>query len=524
MIGLTGALLTSLGGASTEAELTEVRLYPEGGEQLRRVTVEGSPGEGGIVIEGLPGRTEPADIRARLVEGEGATLGAIRFERLSEGEIPVSPEREAAEAEVRRLGQELEDLNRRITEAGDRAAVYTELRKAYLEGIKEAPEAGLGEQVLEALEEERAALDEKRSLERELADAIRELQREKRDAERRLQEIRRAELALNGRVTIELLGTTEGRVELELKSRVGGVGWQPAYRIEARPAEEEWILDYGARLRNQTGERWEGVDLVLLTGRSGWRMEAPELPPVYLSKPRPVEEIARREKGVALQAMAVAADRAMPPSPEAERLTTQFELRLPNPVSVEPFEADQRILLARESVPATFRSVVTPMLDETAYLHGEAEPELEWPLLAGEAVLLVDGAVSGRQRIAFTNPGEALEIGFGENPAITVEHKVMEVMERDSGLFDKVRKYQRHYETLVRNRMPVAHPVKVRGRFPVSRDDEIEVNRLEPAGLEVDPETGRFAWERELAAGAEATFTTRFEVVAPRDWNLPPTF
>jgi len=286
----------------------------------------------------------------------------------------------------------------------------------------------------------------------------------------------------------------------------------------------QWQLAYQARLRNQTGEAWEDVKLTLLTGRPSWRMQAPELPPVYLEKPRPPAQFDGVPRAMMMEAKADMAGAPAAPAVEAERLTTQFVLSVPGTVRLAAFADGQVVDLAERAVPARFWSATTPAIDATAYLHGEATLELDWPLLPGPASLLVDGAVTGRFTLPFVNPGDTLELGFGENPAIQVEFKVLGVQARDTGLIDRVRRHARHYEATVRNLMPVAHPVRVNSRFPISRDGQIEVRRLAPADQEVDVESGRFAWERELAAGAEAAFTTRFEVVAPRDWELPQNF
>lgn len=520
-------LFPLLSGAA-QASIEQVRLYPGEGEIIRHVRIDGTGPSGSVTIDGLPGELNPDGLRARIVEGTGFRLGSLRFERLERHEIPESPERLEAEAGLRRIVHELEDLTVDLEGAREKAKLHEELREALLEGFEESPSPdSLAALVLKSHEETRAARMELRKLERQLEADIKELESARTAAQKRVQELLQAERSRNGRVVMDLVGSPDGAAVIELRTPLRGVGWRPVYRVNARPAEGLWELDYQAKLHNRTGELWDAVPVVLLTGRPGWRLEAPDLPPVYLQKPRPVALEQRREKAMPmLEAMAADAN-ARPAPPEAvasERLTTQFELTLPAPVSLPAFEDGKVVDLVRESMEATYWSAITPLLDEAAYLHGEAEMTLDWPLLAGPATLLVDGAISGQRQLPFTSPGEPLELGFGENAALAVEHKALDRMDRDAGFFDKVRKYKRHYEATVMNRMPVAHTVRVSGRFPVSRDEAIEVERIEPDGLEVDPETGVFEWERELAPGAEATFTTRFEVTAPRDWNLPEVF
>lgn len=521
---LFGPGMAVLEGVQAESVLERIRLYRDGGEAERRVILEQLPAGEAVIVDGLPGSTEDASLQAELVEGQGLRLGSLQFERLRPAEIPPGQERREAEDELERITREIEDLEENLEILKRKADLFAKLQTAYLEGIGNDPGDVATEEILSLHEQEGEARKRQREREREQAGLLKTLEEEQAGVRRELEKIRQREASLNGRVTITFTGEGEGPVVLRLRSRFGGAGWNPLYRIDAEPAAERWQIGYQARLDNRTGEAWEALPVVLLTGRRGWRMEAPELPPVYLAKPQPAEPMALSVKVMEMTASADARFMMNAEAPRVERLTTQFELTLPGRLSMVPFEEGRVVEVARASLSAAFWSTATPAVEEQAYLHGEAAINLDWPLLPGEATLLVDGAISGRTRLGFTNPGDFLELGFGENPAIEVDWAILEVMDRDAGIFGKVRKYQRHYRSKVTNRMPVAHEVRIRSRFPVSRDEEIEISRFEPTEVEVDPETGRFEWIEVLEAGEAASFTTRFEVTAPRDWTLPGNF
>jgi uncharacterized protein (TIGR02231 family) len=505
------------------SEITALRLYRDGGEVIRRVVADPPPEGASLRIDRLPSAIDDRSLQVAVLSDGAPRLAAIRFERLEEGRLPVSDAVRGLEREIRSVRQALDDLDRQLDQAEARVTLFEDLRQAYLEGLAAEADFAATDRLLQLHEEEQSARGQQIALERELQDERSELSDELELLERRLGELRKRESALNGRLTLDFLGDIREPVELEIRSRVNGIGWTPFYRFEARPGESRLVLDYLARIRNGTGEAWDQVPTTLLTGQPGWRMEAPELPPVYLRKPpEPRAEVAQAKADFAIRSMVFSS--APSAEPEVERLSTQFELDLPDPVSVAAFESDRQVELTQATLEADYHSTVTPALDETAFLHGEADLDLPWPLLPGEATILVDGAISGRTRIGFVNPGQPVELGFGENPGIEVDYTVMDIEDRDAGIIGKVRKYQRHYRSTVHNRMPVAHSVEVRGRFPVSRDEAIEVNRIEPREIEVDPETGRFARRQTLEPGAEASFSTRFEVTAPRDWKLPGNF
>jgi uncharacterized protein (TIGR02231 family) len=220
-----------------------------------------------------------------------------------------------------------------------------------------------------------------------------------------------------------------------------------------------------------------------------------------------------------LQLFATAADGAAPQA-EIERLTAHFSVTPPAPVGVPAFEQRRIQILSHDSELA-FWSVITPAVDSTAFLHGAGTLDTPLPLLPGEAVFMVEGQHVGRTRIGYLEPGEAVEFGFGANPAIVAEYKVLKHSGQDRGVFDKVRVRSRNYATTVTNRMDVAHEVRLRESVPVSRDEAITVRLEQPQEAEVDPETGAFERALQLAPGEERTLATRFEVRSPREWELP---
>lgn len=514
----------ALHGVEVSSRLDKIRLYLNGGEAVRSIEVSDFRSGDLIVVDGLPRGMQAQNLQARILDNAAIRLGSLRMEEVRPEELPVDPEVERLEASLRKVMRTIEDRQNDIAEAGRRSKVHASLREALLKGIEESPETNLSEQIWTSYENEVQALAEQRRLTREFEKEREQLTREKLQLEQQIMELKRKASSLNRRLVIEAIG--EGSFTVEIRSQMADMGWEPVYRLDARPGRGEWELEYQARIHNQSGESWNQVPLTLMTGRPGWRTQAPELSPVYLSKPQPKEEM-EAQAGMRVRSQGpapfmVADSAAM--EVVSERLTTQFSLELPDPVVIDGFETGKTVSLTRKTLPAEFWSTITPAMEETAYLYGEAVFELDWPLLPGAVTLLVDGAVSGNHHLGFINPGDSLELGFGENPAIQVEHKVLGSIARDAGLIGRVRQFQRHYEAVIKNGMPVAHKVQVKSLFPVSRDGDIRVKPIEPSGVEVDPETGRFEWERVLSPGEEATFTTRFEVETPRDWAIPQNF
>lgn len=510
-----------------EAALERLALYLSGGVAERRMVLPAGSVDGPIVIDRLPGVLDASALQVSFGGQARAYVAGFHFERLRADAILPLPERMAAEAQLRRLVQAEEDLLAERNLLAGKIAVHKELRAALLRGIGEGA-VHPADVVWELFAEEQRLAAALRDQERGGQDELEHLQMQRRQLEGDLQAAKRREQALNGRLTIQWTGELSGDLEVRLTTPFGSGGWSPQYRLHAQPARNSMELTVLANLRNDTGESWQGVPVELLTARTTGATAAPALRPVFLVNqtdkdfgPRPVARMmARRETDMLM--MAAESGAMEPPAPEVERLTTQFRLNVRQPVTV-PALSQRVVQLERVEMEMRFWSSVTPMLDTRAYLHGEAELNLAWPLLPGSAELLVDGISTGRTHLEMVQPSELLELGFGENPGIHVEWRNVAQRQENRGMIDRTRVYLRHYETTVRSSMTNPHEVRLTDRFPVSRDAQIKVRQLEPSRVDVD-ENGVFEQTQTVSPGGQWQVRTRFEVTAPRDWRIPTHF
>ncbi len=72
--------------------------------------------------------------------------------------------------------------------------------------------------------------------------------------------------------------------------------------------------------------------------------------------------------------------------------------------------------------------------------------------------------------------------------------------------------------------MPTAHRVILQDRFPVPRENKIQVRHEEPKNVTAEEGTGIFRWEREIQSGAKATMITRYVVSYPAEWTINGDF
>ena len=86
------------------------------------------------------------------------------------------------------------------------------------------------------------------------------------------------ERPVRAEVVVEVLADRAVTSELRLSYLVAAAGWTPEYDVRVDKLSEPVDLRYRALVRQQTGEDWENVKLVLSTGDPTLSAEAPELP------------------------------------------------------------------------------------------------------------------------------------------------------------------------------------------------------------------------------------------------------
>ena len=229
------------------------------------------------------------------------------------------------------------------------------------------------------------------------------------------------------RLEVEVPVTAEmaGPAALTLRCAVHGAGFKPS--VEARLDVEAQTIDFVAiaEVSQRTGEDWTGVDLALSTATPDWQTAAPPTDTWYIDirpdEPRPA---ARLEAASPQMAMAdVAIDRA----------AFDVVYRLEEPQTIAADGTLQQVRIAREQLPAelVWRSV--PAMDERVWLTAAVSYTGAAPILPGPVFLYRDGQAIGQAHLGGLQPGEDVELGFGADPAIAIERRLLTDQQAQSG-------------------------------------------------------------------------------------------
>lgn len=516
-----------------EHRLTAATVYVRQASLIRKASVEVPAGASVVVLAGLPATVLTESLR---VAGQGAapvTFSALRH-RLETG-TALTAERERA---LSRQLEEVQDQRQRVMVQRQALAA----RQQFLERLGQQAETRIGQEFAELRLTPEAWPVAAAVIGDALADILTadlDHQITLRDLERRQKQLE-AELAgwqtgqrQSLRVMLPLTAAAATRLDVTLHYQVPGVSWEPVYDVRLDTATDELTLvQYGA-VRQQTGEDWEDIRLVLSTAQPQRGAALPVLTPHWVDLVDPARHVSGGKSSARLASREMMADTdgVMPaPAPQEAQFTeatlretglvTEYDIA--GPVSVPADGSVIQVRCGTFSTTSRRHLQVTPHLSRQALWVSRMELQGETPLLAGTASLFRDGAYIGRLQLPLLPPGQPHDIGFGIEDRLVVTRRILTDTRRDTTLLSRDRHQERHTVTILKNRLPRPIHVAVLETIPTPRHERLRVEiqkSATTAGYDTDHNDikGLLHWKLELAPGEEARIKLGWKVSWPGD-------
>lgn len=507
-----------------------VTVFPDGASITRRVVVTVPAGEHVLILDDLPLSADPASLRLAGAGAGALVIGAVdaRQPRPTERRDPA-------------LVQRLEALKDERQALDDRIAAERVRKRAaealVAPGTLAGGERGLviadARQALAAAHEETLAADR----------AIRQAEKAQRGLDRSIAEIEAQLRAqpprrLEARIAVETSAPFRG--ELTLTYAVRQARWTPVYdaRLVTTAAKPQLELVRRAEIRQQSGEDWTDVTLTVSTARVARGGAAPVLQPLVLRFHDPEAMMRDRAASGAPRPLAMPAPaapareqadtmlsgRAVEQEAVAEVGAFQASFAVPGRASVASGEGARTLRLASTTLEPDLVSRVVPSLDVTAFLEARFRHGEDVPLMAGPVSLYRDGVFAGRGQIGAATREDEVKLGFGPDDLLRVEHQVVRRTDGSAGIISSARTEEREFRFVLRNGAQVARQVVVEDRVPVSEQQEITVEPLAgmtaPTTREPDGRRGIVAWSLEVPAGATRDIRHGWRLRWPADKRL----
>jgi uncharacterized protein (TIGR02231 family) len=519
------------------SRITAVTVYPDGAKLTREVTFA-APGAGAhdLVVTDLPADSQPGLIQ--IAPGDGLQLGAfnIRADRLPPREDPLTPDQEAAKAEVERLEAAehqamlaLQAVQAKVEAANAQAQFLSSFAGALPDGATAMDIKAMGVMIrTETLAAREAAV----AASADIWPAQRALE----DAQEALAKAQAAYDALPSvdtdytALSVAVTAAAAGEQSLTVTQYVGGASWRPFYDLNlTREGGEALSLDRSVLVTQYTGEDWSGVALTLSSSRPA-QQSAPSTLWPELRRIEPEvdeEELARKtmaEADMALippEAMTEAAAAPITAGVAIEGDTVVYIY--PEPVTVASGAEDLRLALDSLDFAPVVKAVAVPRLDQTAFVVASFTNASDEPLLPGEAMLFREGVLVGSTFIDVIAPGVETDIAFGAIETLRITRDMPVRAGGETGVFTTSNELTETAVISVENTGAESWPLRVIDQVPYSEQDDLEIEISadpQPTETDVDGQRGILAWEFDLAAGGKKTITLEHGLSWPEGMEL----
>ena len=329
-------------------------------------------------------------------------------------------------------------------------------------------------------------------------------------------------------IVVEVQVAEAGAVRLRSTYVVVGARWYPQYDVRVSTESQDVELGYYGFIQQSTGEDWTSADVSLSTARPDVGGVKPDLLPWYLNVAQPMPMFQRSISNAQLSAKKAAelpdqsaAGAAMneieAPVAEVENQTTSAIFHIPSQSTIPSDNVPHKVTIAIETLHAEFSYSSTPKLSPFVFLEGAVRNTTAAPFLAGNANIFSNDDFVASSSIQTTLPNELFNVYLGIDPAIKIERKLLNKFTDYTGTFTKNVRVTYEYSFMLENTKKTEHNVAVQDQLPVSQNEKIVVEQVEPAEKEARrDDRGFIRWIISLKPGEKKNWKLKFNVEYPQ--------
>ncbi|RHZ48583.1 uncharacterized protein CDV56_104372 [Aspergillus thermomutatus] len=182
-------------------------------------------------------------------------------------------------------------------------------------------------------------------------------------------------------------------------------------------------------------------------------------------------------------------------------LTTTYDL--PGRRTLVPSSVHRRHVLAELDLKSlALTHVIIPKIRAAAFLRARIQNTSSVTILRGRAGMTVDGTFLGTTSLPNCAPNDSFNISLGVDPSILVAYAKPSVRRIGGGFFSKEHTAVFRRTCWVKNTKSIAVDLIVSDQVPLSEDDKLRVQILEPKGLEREGDPVEMAMETSKGRGA----------------------
>ncbi len=494
-------LLLLISPALSQASVQKAVIFPDSARvwEEAKLPVHSDDSQAPYLQFQLPAQARPETLTVSLAQESDLAIRDLQWQKIEPEE---SEQVQELREQIQELQQEKQSKQAELKALSARISFWQEQAAFQDKDLEELDQ--LSERIF-------ASLRQGYSSQNELEQDIQDLEKEIRKLQNRLEEITGREKAA-WQITVQLKGQPTQAKEflLDYDYILQDCGWEPLYRLEAKPKQQELLFDWQARVWQSSGQDWQEVDLSLATMRQPRRLDPPRIPD-WIVRPAP-EKPKPQAKENRMLAAQQASDQAQP---ALERRGTYSVWHL----GKRSLAAGDRprLNIQQETWPAEYVRLLRPSQGEQAFLQAKLQLEEAKDIPRGEAALVWDGALLGKRQFSFQGKEQTLH--FGPDPFVTASLSTREKKSGATGWLKGKQTYLWDFLLQVENNQDYPVQVRLEEPRPRLRDERIE------AEFEFSPEPAEkteslFIWDLELAGNQKQDIEIEIQMQAPEDMDI----
>lgn len=334
-------------------------------------------------------------------------------------------------------------------------------------------------------------------------------------------------------IIVEVSANTRTTGRFTVSFLVHNAGWTPSYDLRALDIKSPVLLNYKAKVFQNTGVNWKKVKLILSTGNPSLSGRKPNLVPWVLSFNAPYQPASYRMDNVAMEldeeveamprvAKAVAKKGKITTTAQFTQLVegqvnTEFIIEIPYNI---PSDNKKHVVeIQHVELPAEFSYYSAPKVDLDAFLLGKVTGWDEYNLLSGEANIYFEGTYIGKSYINVKLTSDTLDLSFGRDKNVIITRKKIKDFTKKK-IIGSSKKETIGIEITVRNKKSAPIDIDLQDQIPISSNKEIEVELIDRAGAKLDETSGYLNWEIHLEPSQSKKFVFKYSVKYPKNKTI----
>lgn len=191
-----------------------------------------------------------------------------------------------------------------------------------------------------------------------------------------------------------------------------------------------------------------------------------------------------------------------------------FTVTIPNKYTIPSNNIPTIIRMETYQINANYEYVVLPKLEKKAYISTIIPEWAKYNLLDGPVYIFWNNEFKGQSYLTTNAMKDYVDLSVGADKGITVNREIVQSSSSRQVMISS-NKATRTWRITLTNTKSVPVEVVVNDQYPISNDEDIEVELVQCQGASVDKNTGIITWKETLKPGEEKKFDFTYRVKYP---------